>query len=41
VYIDVLQLESTSLKKKVKNQTMVTLDARTDYTDGKSDPMQL
>jgi hypothetical protein len=37
VSIDELQLESTSffLKKKVKNQTVVTVDASTDSSDGK------
>jgi hypothetical protein len=35
--MDELQLESTSFKKKkkVKHQTMVTVDAGTDSTDGK------
>jgi hypothetical protein len=35
VSIDELQLESTSFKKKVKNQKMVTVDAGTDSADGK------
>jgi hypothetical protein len=35
VPIDELQLESTSLKKKAKNKTMVPIDAGIDSANGK------